>query len=620
MKGQKLDRIVDIEKKGFNVSRITAPTVNDNFNIVYCRMEWEVDPGINFIQGKITSYFSLFSSFNDTLKFDLKDNMIVDSVIHQLQLLSFSHFGDVLRIASSTFQSTLDSISIYYHGSPQPSGNGSFVQSYHNGIPIIWTLSEPYGACDWWPCKQFTDDKIDSADVMLTYPAAYKGASNGVLVSETTSGSNRIAEWKSKYPIAPYLVAIAVTDYAVILDSVLQSNADLVPIVNYVYPEDSLSAAVNLPEIKTILHFYDSLITPYPFSKEKYGHAQFGWGGGMEHQTMSFMAGFDQELMAHESAHQWFGDKITCASWKDIWLNEGFATYFAAIYGEYYYPQNWHSWKASVISNVTVEKGGSVECNDTTDVARIFDGRLSYRKASYLLHMLRSWLGDSVFFSGLKNYLNDPLLCYGFATTDDLRRSLELSSGKDLRPFFKEWYEGSGYPSYRVEWRSTETEVSFELYQTTSDTSVPFYHLPIPLDFVGESRDTIIRVDASYSGQSFIYSLPFRVKNIEVDPELDVLSSLNKVISKDEINGSVIRVYPNPFIDVLHILSTHSDVIPIEIRICDFLGKAIFIKKLGGVRLENIELPDLSNGIYIIKIFTPKGVFPIKMQKIALTH
>jgi aminopeptidase N len=219
-----------------------------------------------------------------------------------------------------------------------------------------------------------------------------------VLVSETQNGNLRTCHWKSHYPIAAYLVAIAVTNYSYYSNYVPLGSGDSLQVLNYVYPEDLTYAQSNTPGIISIIQLYDSLTITYPFFKEKYGHCQFGWGGGMEHQTMTYLVSFDYSLMAHECAHQWFGDMVTCGSWEDIWLNEGFATYWQGMTVEHYDPSNWMGWKQSQRDYIISQPDGSVLCTDTTDVGRIFDGRLTYSKGAYLLHMLRWTVGDAAFF------------------------------------------------------------------------------------------------------------------------------------------------------------------------------------------------------------------------------
>ncbi len=435
----------------------------DNYDLKYHRCEWEIDPAVYFIKGAITSYFKPTVSGFNQIAFDFSDSLDVDSVkYHNSVLSSIQLGGDVIQISLPSVIpiNTLDSITVYYHGVPPSTGFGSFIQSTHNGVPVVWTLSEPFGAKEWWPCKQSLNDKIDSVDIFITTPQIYRAASNGLLLSENISGNSKIYHWKTRYPVAAYLIAAAVTNYSTYSDFVPLPGGDSLQVLNYVYPEGDSLARTLTPAIIEIIKFYDSIAVTYPFANEKYGHAQFGWGGGMEHQTMSFVVGFNYSLIAHECAHQWFGDHITCGSWQDIWLNEGFATYFEGLTVERYFPGNWLQWKTSAVNNITSWPGGSVLCDDTTSVNRIFDGRLSYNKGGYLLHMLRWKLGDSIFFLSLKNYLNDPLLAGKYARTPDLIAHFEAASNQSLTSFFNQWYYNQGFPSYHLLWGQTGSDVT----------------------------------------------------------------------------------------------------------------------------------------------------------------
>jgi len=204
-------------------------------------------------------------------------------------------------------------------------------------------------------------------------------------------------------------VAIAVTNYAEYSDWLELEDGRKIEILNFVYPENLEKAKTETPVTAEMIALYNRLIGEYPFADEKYGHAQFGWGGGMEHQTMSFMYNFGFELVAHELAHQWFGDYITCGSWQDIWLNEGFATYLSGLVYEnlldgYWWPQ----FKKLNVERIVSQPGGSVYVKDTTNIETIFSGRLSYSKGAWILHMLRWTLGDEAFFEGMKSYFIIP--------------------------------------------------------------------------------------------------------------------------------------------------------------------------------------------------------------------
>lgn len=617
---EQLDKIVRMEQKGHRqISRNLVSSVPDNYDLKYCRFQWYVDPTLNYIQGGVTSFFVRTTSSFSEMNFDLSSALFVDSIIYHGTTLSFNHYpsGDSLVITMSSVLpvGTLDSISVYYEGAPPSSGFGSFVQTTHGaGVPVIWTLSEPFGASDWWPCKQSLNDKIDSIDVIVTTPQANRVASNGVLISEIQSGTDKIYHWQSHYPIAAYLVAIAVSDYFVYSDYLPLSATDTLEILNYVYPEDSATAKAQTPDILSVIALYDSLIILYPFSNEKYGHCEFGWGGGMEHQTMSFVVYFGHELIAHECAHQWFGDRITCGSWEDIWLNEGFATYMEALTEEFLYPANWIPWKTNAINNITSVPYGSVLCSDTNSVGRIFDGRLSYNKGAYLLHMLRWKLGDALFFQSLRNYQNDTLLAFNYAKTADLKRHLETTGGQNLTNFFNEWYYHEGYPSYQVEWAQVGNDVFVKIGQTQSDLSVSFFDMPVPVHFHSAGHDTTLIFNHTFSGELFSGTLNFTADTAIFDPELWILSAHNTVaynplLSIEEFNpSSVIHVYPNPAMNELTIECDKNAAPLFEVDVTDVLGNSVIHQTINRLSKVTINLDAISSGIYFIKARTENGI------------
>jgi len=485
-----------------DMSALTA--ASGNYSVHYYRCDWTIDPNVYYIKGKVTPHFIVTSATNQ-LVFDLSSALHVDSIYMRKKKLTFSQASNetlTVQLPKTYQAGKRDSLTIYYQGEPTGSGFGSFIQSTHNNKPVIWTLSEPYGARDWWPCRNGLDDKADSIDIYVTRRSLYKTSSNGVLVNTVKKGSNTTTHYKSRYPIASYLVAFAVTNFSVFTDNVQLGNTTL-PVISYVYPEDSASFHSNTHFMLDAMRLYNDKFVPYPFINERYGQTEFGWGGGMEHQTNSFITSPGENLMAHELAHQWFGDRVTCGSWEDIWLNEGFATFCADfLYNETYAPSQLKTYVRQDLLNITSAPGGSVKVDDTTSVGRIFDGRLSYDKGAFLLRMLRFTLGDSAFFAGIINYLNDPKLQYNFARTTDLRAHLETASGKDLGYFFTQWYSGQGYPSFTVNWSQDASNIaSINISQTTSHSSVSFFRVPLALQFKKGSQTKTIIVDHTTNNQ-----------------------------------------------------------------------------------------------------------------------
>lgn len=606
-----------------HVKRLTPPAVmaQNNYNIIYHRCYWEINPAVNYIKGAITTIFQPAVSGFNQLEFDLDSTLTVDSVTYHATKVAFVRQAPALvkiTLPAVINEGVSDSVVVFYQGKPTGSGFGSFIQSNHNNVPIIWTLSEPYGAKDWWPCKQNLSDKIDSIDILVKVPAGNRVGSNGVLVSETAVDSSKLFHWKSRYPIATYLVAIAVTNYASYSDFVPMAN-DTLEVLNYVFPESLASAQNQTKGIVKIIQLYDSLTIDYPFAKEKYGHAQFGWGGGMEHQTMSFMVNFNFGLMAHECAHQWFGDYITCRSWEDIWLNEGFATYFQGLTVQRYFPNDWMNWKKGALTSITSQPGGSVRCDDTTNVGRIFSTRLTYNKGAYLLHMLRWKLGNVNFFNALKNYLNDPKLKGNFAGTTALKKHLETVSGQNLDIFFNQWYYNQGYPSYQVNWTQNGGTVSFTIGQTQSHPSVAFFEMPVPLKFIGSTGDTTIVFNHTSSGQSFTATVNFPVQTILVDPELWLISANNTVVSINEKTNTALnfKLYPNPSQHELYIENPEPANAIRKLSLTNGLGQVLVHVEPTEKQGNRLQFPiaGFDSGMYYLKIESDKGIQVLRFVK-----
>lgn len=589
---------------------VTASPETGAYDLRYHRLEWTVDPAQNYISGAVTSYFSPLVAGFDTIYFDLSDSLTVDSVHWHGQAVAFAQpGGELLRIALPVTvpDGGLDSVTVWYQGAPFGTGFGSFIQSMHDSVPVLWTLSEPYGAKDWWPCKNGITDKIDSIDMLVVAPAGNLVAGNGVLVETApVPGGNR-HHWRHRHPIATYLIAFAVTNYAQYSEFV-PWGGDTLEILNYVFPEDSAGFATYSGGLVAVMQLYDSLFGMYPYQDEKYGHAQFGWGGGMEHQTMSFVVNSDHELLAHELAHQWFGDRVTCGSWQDIWLNEGWATYCAGLTYEHGLGGwQWQDFKRARIDFVTSVPGGSVWVDDTTQLGRIFDGRLSYSKGAMVLHQLRWVVGDSAFFAAARNYLEAPGLSFAFARTEDFRQEMEASSGMSLQGYFDDWIYGEGFPNYEVHWALAGDTARFEILQTVSmPGSVPFFRLPVPLRITDGIRDTTFVFDHTFSGQLFTVRVPFVFDSVHIDPEYWLIKGPSTVVAVAEEAGDALAVdvFPNPASDFVNIRGHQLRVA----ELWDAQGKVLGRFPLrGDLGLQRLELGPLPGGLYLLHVQDRSG-------------
>lgn len=605
-------------KSASNVINFVANQNTANYDITYHRLRFTINPANDFITGNVTTHYIAKENLN-TVTFDLTDELTVNSVTHHGNALTFSQNSNkelIINLPATQNINVLDSLTIDYAGIPSNDEN-AFVTYTHGSTPGLYTLSEPYGARDWWPCKQDLNDKVDSIDVYITAPSQYVSVSNGLQVGIVTNpNSTKTTHFHHGYPIPAYLIAIAATNYTIFTQQAGTAPNNF-PIVNYIYPENQVTTQANLAVTLPIMNLFETLFETYPFSDEKYGHAQCALGGGMEHTTVSFMGGFSRELIAHELGHQWFGDKITCGTWKDIWLNEGFASYLAGLVIENLDgATQFNNWKASLNNNITSSPGGAVYLTDaeTQSVGRIFSSRLTYDKGAMVVNMLRFKLGDTNFFQGIQNYLDDADLAYGYALTEDLKAHLETVSGMDLDEFFNDWVYNQGYPTYTISGQNWGTnQVRFVVNQTQSHASVSFFEMPVPVRVFGNSGQQMdFILQNTTNGQVFIENVPFQVASVQFNPNNDIISR-NSTTTLGTANFELsqdIKIYPNPVSQTLNL--ELPDGIVIE--------KAVFYNALGQIIKEaknetSWDVSGLPTGVNFIKIFTDSGVKQLKFVK-----
>lgn len=577
---------------------------DQNIDIIYVKYDYQIDPNVAAIEGNVELFFLSKIESLIEIYLQLSTKLKVDSIKSDAKKLLFTHqneFDLKISLDQITGLNQIKNVKIYYKGNPPSNGFGSYTNSVHQGQPLLFTFSVPYGSRDWWPCKNGNEDKLDSIEMKITTPSAYRAASNGKLVKEEILlADKKTYIWKHNYPIVPYLVAFAVTNYKAYTDELTFYDGTKMEVLNFVYPESIVPAKLGTKKLLDALYYYDSLLISYPFRKEKYGHAQFSWGGGMEHQTMSFVTNFEFGLLAHELAHQWFGDMVTCASWSDVWLNEGFATYMEGLAQERFNPGNWQAWKSNKIANVTSSTTGSVYVKDTTNINRIFNGRLTYDKGALILHQLRWLLGDEIFFGSIKNYLNK--IGYGFATTQDLKTEMEVLSGINLDEYFNDYFLGEGYPRFNIKWEARpDNKVALLISQTQSSNKVSFYEMDLPIKFSGEGQSFISRLSFIKNQSYFEVELPFNCVKVEFDPSKWLISGGNivtktQVTSNEEEVVNSVSLHPNPATEFLLVKGQSENF---EYRIYDYSGKKILFGQNNGS--EPIDIRGLQNGFYTFK-------------------
>ncbi len=614
---EEFDRMVESEmKSASSLMQLAVNPNTQNYDVTYCELRFTVNPSVLSVSGNVKITFTATTNNMSTVTFDLYKKTTNPFTISSVKInnvaTTFSHNAThelVINLPSILNTGDNATAEIIYSGVPS-NLEGAFTIGTHNSNPVLWTLSEPFGARDWWPCKQDLNDKISSIDVYITAPSTYVSVSNGLEVSQTISGSDKTTHFHHNYPIPAYLVAIAVTNYQIYNQQggLGTTASPYFPIVNYIYPEEATSSISSLAVTPDIINFFESIVGNYPFRTEKYGHARAGLNGGMEHTTVSFMNSWGRSLIAHEMAHQWFGNKITCGTWKDIWLNEGITEYLAGLDVENYAPTSFVSWKSGKINNITAVTNGAVYLTDAEalNVGRIFSSRLSYNKGSMVTHMLRWKMGDTAFFQALRNYLNDSNLAYGYAITTDFKAKLEEVHGSYLDEFFNDWIYNQGYPTYTItaqNWGAGQAKITVN--QTQSDPSVLYFEMPLQIRFSdvdGVTHDVV--VNHTSNGQEFIVSVPFVVTGVTFDPNKHIISRNNvaTLASNSFDLEQTISVYPNPANDELHIMMPTSVQLE-KVEIFNTLGQLI-----GQKTDHDFSISELASGIHLLKITTSEGV------------
>ena len=590
-------------------------------DVEYYKLQIDVFTDPDYIDGITTVSARPASSDINEFYLDFADNMEVSYVKFEGKEISYSHSNDKLIIPLSRTFTPADrfDVEIAYSGKPLSGGFGNFVFSSQGGYDLIWTLSEPYGASKWWPCKDTPGDKADSADIWITCTNELTPVSNGTLTEIADAGSGRHTyKWSTKYPIANYLISMAITNYELYTNYFKYSKTDSLEMIHYNYIGELSSYRMQqLDKVPTGMEVFTELYGEYPFIKEKYGQAEFGFGGAMEHQTISSMGSFGTGITMHELAHQWFGDKITCRDWHHIWLNEGFATYSEAAY--YEETQGYTSYQNSIASEMSQARNaiGSVYCEDISTTSSIFNNARSYAKGATVLHMLRGIVGKETFYNILRTYLDDAQLGYDVATTEDFQAVAEEVSGLDLDYFFREWIYGENYPVYDVIWGyspKAENEYNVTVSVTQQLNSNPdYFTMPVELKFSG-IKDTLISIWNNSKSQQFEFVLDFEPEQLLFDPENWILKDVATAVGADDeltpLHYNLDQNYPNPFnpstkIDFSIPESTH-----VSLTVYDSIGKEVKILVDDNLKFGNhsvsFDASDLASGVYIYRLETPK--------------
>jgi aminopeptidase N len=444
-----------------------------------------------------------------------------------------------LRLPQTPSPGDLLEVAIAYQGQPQPGFLVGFKFWDHQGVPVVYTNCEPIAARTWWPCKDRPDDKF-TADLRFIVPDTLIAASNGLLAGvQDLPGRRRLYHWVERYPITTYLVSLVATDFATFYDTYTAQDGRQMPLTYYAYSEDLPRAMQDWAFTPQAIGALAGLFGEYPFLEEKYGMAQFPWGGAEEHQTLTSMGTYFLRLpepadwvVVHELAHQWWGNWVTCGTWRDIWLNEGFATYCEALWAEHLGGPD--SLRADMLAKKSDHFHGP--CYDPEF---LFNSTV-YRKGAWVMHMLRHVVGDATFFDALRQYAQAH--AYGNAVTEDLKRSYEAAWGHDLDWFFAEWVYGEGQPRYRVLWEPVtqeldgRTRVRIEVRQET--TGPQYFKMPLDARFhLVDGGEFVTVLWDSLPEQAFLVDTPAPPDSLAIDPRDWVLGTVLFVAEPGWVDG-----------------------------------------------------------------------------------
>ncbi len=473
-------------------------------------------------------------------------DLVCDSVKRAGTSLSFTTPTGLLAatLDSPLLQNDSTVLDIFYHRESTAAERGYFFARPPNGTHAYCMTCTPPKDCRYWmPCWDEPFDKPERGVMLnITVPDTFQVCANGLLDSVTAGSGTKTYWWNHRYPIATYLINFAASRFASWQHDLIQPNGDTVPSIYFMWPDDSAVSLSTFGRIPAMFDFYSdtAMFGPYPF--EKYGqvpgyHYRFQWGA-MENQTLTmihtqWLRNGDDNGMAHELSHMWYGDMVTCVDFRNIWLNEGFATYFECLYYG-------HANGRSAFNNYIADKAGRAIQQDRTRRFAVFNPPESeiynygtiYCKGGWVEHTLRWVLGDTawgspgVFFRALRAYGDS--FRYGCASTEDYRRINEQESGQELSWFFDEWIYQAGYPKYHLNWGSEPAGDSFRVVTSlgqTNGTGAPdFFRTPLPVRFNSASA-TVVTIRPGANPQVDTFVVAVAPNSITVDPDNWILDS-----------------------------------------------------------------------------------------------
>jgi aminopeptidase N len=454
--------------------------------------------------------------------------MTVGAVLWNGAPARMEHGGDRLSVAlpKPSIAGERGKLTVRYRGAP---ASGLRIGPNHHGDRTFFSDNWPNRARHWLPTIDHPYDKA-TCELIVTAPSHYQVISNGLLVEEIDlpSGARR-THWRQSVPIATWLYVLGVARFAVDYYDEVGGRS----LQSWVYPQDREKGFRDLSHpTRAALEFFSGFIGPYPY--EKLANVQSASvGGGMEAATAIFY-GEDlvtgersprlRDVVIHEIAHQWWGNAVTEADWDDVWLSEGFATYFTLLFREHAYGRDdfargLEEARRSVLEFHGKEPGYRVVHENLDDMGKVTTSQ-TYQKGAFVLHMLRGIVGDEAFWSGIRAYFAE--FRQKNATTDDFRRTMEEASGRGLGRFFRQWLERGGLPRVEGGWRVSGSSLEVELRQ--EQEGEPFeLEIPVALELEGDSPPRLEKIRMTEREARATIPLPGRLRSARLDPQLWVL-------------------------------------------------------------------------------------------------
>jgi aminopeptidase N len=473
----------------------------------------------NSINGKATisiKFLTRISQFKLNLvkKNGSGTGMLISDITEGGKRLKFSQNEDVVTIYSFAKNNSIHSYIINYSGIP---ADGLIISTDQFGQRTFFGDNWPNRAHNWLPCADYPSDKA-TVDFIVTAPDHYQVVANGLKVSETEAANHtRITHWSEKAPLAPKVMVIGVANFAITQSGTVGN----IPVYSYVFPENQEKGFESYAYAPYILTWYIGKIGPYAYEKLANVQSKTIYGG-MENASAIFYdekligVKFDEELLAHEIAHQWFGDAVTEKSWKNLWLSEGFATYMTNCYLEHKYGTDSLKKREAIDREKVIgfERRHYAPVVDTTiktNFVQLLNAN-SYEKGGWALHMLRRKLGDTLFWKGISTYY--AKYKNQNANTADLEQVMEQTSGQDLQQFFNQWLYNAGHPDLKIVWMYNPTDKAVSI--TVTQKQPVLFQFPLEYAIDGKVYT------ANISEKETQINIPADVKPVALVPDPNV--------------------------------------------------------------------------------------------------